>query len=326
MITFYSYKGGVGRTMSLMNVAWIMASHGMRVLVVDWDLEAPGLNRYLLPFLKDPELTSTFGLLDLLIDFQLDAMTPNQNAPQDWYNECANLEKYVTRIEWRFPSDGSLDLLGAGQQSPAYVQKLASFDWTGFYERFDGGAFLNILKERMKSEYDYILIDSRTGINDIAGICTVQMADDLVVCITPNSRSIEGAEAIASSVMQQRELLNRPLRIFPVPARVEMVEVEFRLKAVQSAKRLFSHLTPHLQDEDTYWSEVSVPYLPYFAFDEVPAAFVEDYHSKQLLVPAARLTAYLTGENVSHDLGIPEDERGSILETFRARRSPREDH
>ena len=45
IITFYSYKGGTGRTMLLANVAWILATNGKRVLVVDWDLEAPGAHR-----------------------------------------------------------------------------------------------------------------------------------------------------------------------------------------------------------------------------------------------------------------------------------------
>nr|WP_193241857.1 AAA family ATPase [Streptomyces phaeolivaceus] len=38
VITFYSFKGGTGRTMALVNTAWILASNGLRVLVVDWDL------------------------------------------------------------------------------------------------------------------------------------------------------------------------------------------------------------------------------------------------------------------------------------------------
>ena len=41
VVTFYSYKGGTGRTMALANVAWILAANGNRVLVVDWDLESP---------------------------------------------------------------------------------------------------------------------------------------------------------------------------------------------------------------------------------------------------------------------------------------------
>ena len=64
IITFYSYKGGTGRTMAMQNIAWILASNGHRVLLIDWDLEAPGLHRYLRPFLVDPELASSPGLIE----------------------------------------------------------------------------------------------------------------------------------------------------------------------------------------------------------------------------------------------------------------------
>jgi MinD-like ATPase involved in chromosome partitioning or flagellar assembly len=46
VITFYSYKGGTGRSMALANVACLLSRMDRRVLVVDWDLEAPGLHRY----------------------------------------------------------------------------------------------------------------------------------------------------------------------------------------------------------------------------------------------------------------------------------------
>src|SRR5580698_10337359 len=44
--TFYSFKGGVGRTMALANVAALLAKWGFSVLAVDWDLEAPGLEQF----------------------------------------------------------------------------------------------------------------------------------------------------------------------------------------------------------------------------------------------------------------------------------------
>ena len=47
IITFYSYKGGTGRTMALANLGCLLArDEGFRVLMMDWDLEAPGLHRY----------------------------------------------------------------------------------------------------------------------------------------------------------------------------------------------------------------------------------------------------------------------------------------
>ena len=77
--TFYSYKGGVGRSMALANVAALLAEWGKRVLIIDWDLEAPGIERY---FERPPSRLSCSrllrpGLIDLIY-----AHAANQNL--DW--------------------------------------------------------------------------------------------------------------------------------------------------------------------------------------------------------------------------------------------------
>ena len=59
VITFYSYKGGTGRSMALAHAAWITAARGYRVLAIDWDLEAPGLHKYFAPFLEDGTASTT---------------------------------------------------------------------------------------------------------------------------------------------------------------------------------------------------------------------------------------------------------------------------
>jgi hypothetical protein len=53
IVTFYSYKGGVGRSMALANIAILLARRGLSVLAVDWDLEAPGLENYFSYFTMD---------------------------------------------------------------------------------------------------------------------------------------------------------------------------------------------------------------------------------------------------------------------------------
>src|SRR5215467_4520903 len=70
VITFYSYKGGTGRTMALANVAWILAANGKRVLAVDWDLESPGLLRFFSPFMDPSALTSTPGVIDMIQEYE----------------------------------------------------------------------------------------------------------------------------------------------------------------------------------------------------------------------------------------------------------------
>ncbi len=75
IFTFYSYKGGTGRTMALANIACLLAKrysgNGRGVLMVDWDLEAPGLHLFFRDFLKEPMADSDFnekpGLIDLFL-------------------------------------------------------------------------------------------------------------------------------------------------------------------------------------------------------------------------------------------------------------------
>ena len=70
--TFYSYKGGVGRSMALANVAEYFYLQGLKVLIVDWDLEAPGLESFFYPASPDgvDKVRSRLGLLDLLTEYK----------------------------------------------------------------------------------------------------------------------------------------------------------------------------------------------------------------------------------------------------------------
>src|SRR5713101_3110567 len=66
IITFYSYKGGVGRSSALANSAILLARWGYKTLIVDWDLEAPGLEFLFKEFIDVRSVTSKDGVVDLL--------------------------------------------------------------------------------------------------------------------------------------------------------------------------------------------------------------------------------------------------------------------
>src|SRR6202050_1357184 len=102
ILTFYSYRGGTGRTMALANVAWILASNGKRVLVIDWDLEAPGLHRYFQPFIDDKELTYSDGVIDFVMRYARDPVKP-PTRDNDWYVPLANLRRYACSLQYPFP-------------------------------------------------------------------------------------------------------------------------------------------------------------------------------------------------------------------------------
>ena len=276
IVTFYSYKGGTGRSMALANVAWILASSGFRVLAIDWDLEAPGLHRYFEPFIGDKKLESSTGLMDFFMRFVTAAVSGEGSSDPNWFHSYSNLLAHAMKVKFDFPGEGLLEFVPAGRQDGSYASRVNSFSWQNFYERLGGGVLLEDLKERLRSQYDYILIDSRTGVSDTSGVCTVQMPDELVVCFTLNRQSIHGAAGAARSAYNQRFANNRPtLKIWPVTTRVEASEKDRLEMARTIARTRFTSLLHHLNATqiDAYWGEISVAYEPYYAYEEVLSVF-----------------------------------------------------
>src|SRR5205085_770732 len=71
--SFYSFKGGVGRSMALANVAELLYNQGLRVLMIDFDLEAPGLERFfeISEALHSPdEIMGARGIVDMLLSYK----------------------------------------------------------------------------------------------------------------------------------------------------------------------------------------------------------------------------------------------------------------
>ncbi len=162
VVTFYSYKGGTGRTMALANVAWILAANGYRVLAVDWDLEAPGLHRFFHPFLDLATLEATPGLINLITEYQEEVRRPGRRAP-NWHRDYARVRPHATSVDWAFQQGGSLDFLSAGRSNRDYSAAVSRMDWDDFYVRYGGGQFFDAMRADMQRHYDYTLIDSRTG-------------------------------------------------------------------------------------------------------------------------------------------------------------------
>jgi hypothetical protein len=327
IITFYSYKGGTGRSMALANVAWILAMNGKRVLVIDWDFEAPGLHRYFAPFLFDPEMTETLGLIDFFVHFgeaarlqsRKPSITNDPNLP--WFAERTDLTGYSTPLDYEFPLEGGLDFVGAGQQGSTYGVRVNTFQWNDFYQQLGGGVFLEAVKERLRDDYDFILIDSRTGLSDTSGICTVQMPDELVVCFTLNRQSIYGATATAASADVQRRRADgtQGLKIWPVPTRVELHEKD-RLEAARLiAREKFAPFLWHIPvaERPVYWGSIEVLYFPYYAYDEVLATIADAPHdTASLLASMLRLTERITGGKIRSLPPLDRETRAQLLARY----------
>ena len=212
IITFYSYKGGVGRTMALANVSVMLSKWGHKVLVVDWDLEAPGLEHFYKDYIDRKLVERVPGVIDLL---QFDSGIIWQNGI----------------IPINIPqSDVPIHLISSGRRNEDYFKKVRSFDVDLFYDN-DGGEEIEKLRNQWLANYDYVLIDSRTGITEIGGICTIQLPDIVVMLFTATDQGFEGVLDIISRARasQQKLQYDRQKLIFlPIPSKFDS-STEFEL-------------------------------------------------------------------------------------------------
>ncbi|MEY9872286.1 cellulose biosynthesis protein BcsQ/tetratricopeptide (TPR) repeat protein [Streptacidiphilus sp. MAP12-33] len=327
VVTFYSYKGGTGRTMALANSAWILAANGYRVLTVDWDLEAPGLHRFFAPFLEQAALDASTGVIDLIYDY-CDAPMEGEEFDPEAVGDWARVMPHILSLNWSgFPGEGCLDFLPAGQAHSDYGAMVANINWDDFYRRRHGAEFFKALRADMRRQYDYILIDSRTGLSDIQEICTVELPDDLVVCFTLSNQNIEGAAEIARKITERH--YNRGIRILPVPMRIDDGEKSKADAGRALARRRFTGLPQGLTESarDHHWDSVEIPYQPYYAYEEILAPFGDKPGSPTSMLSACeRLVTSVTFNRVSALPPMDEDVRLHYTELFtRPRPTARED-
>jgi tetratricopeptide (TPR) repeat protein/cellulose biosynthesis protein BcsQ len=315
IVTFYSYKGGTGRTMALANVGWILASSGAKVLLLDWDLEGPGLQHYLRTFLPAPK-TDQPGLIDYFWDAAAYAADPLVANAGETSPPAPDLLTFADSVRYPFPDKGSLQIIRAGAQDRMFAARVQDFSWRHFYENLGGSQLLDELRRKLKHRYDWVLIDSRTGLSDTSGICTVKLPDVLVNCFVPNMQSIEGARAVAQSVMTQSK---KAIRILPLPCRIENAETVLLGQARSSWRRQHQEFLDQKTADSGYWGDVEIPYRPNFAFTETLACLVDTPGlSDSILAKFERLTSYITNGAVT------ELQRPEILAPAKEPRKPGE--
>lgn len=259
--TFYSFKGGVGRTLALVNCAFELAKRRKRVLLVDFDLEAPGLSSFA-PFSRAAHCP---GLVDYVTQFVATGEAPDAG-------------KFLYRCNAEEHDQGALWVMPAGRQDSGYGARLASLDWNDLYERHEGFLMFEDLKAQWKevAQPDYVLIDSRTGHTDVGGICTRQLPDAVTLLFFPNEQNIAGLSAVVRAVRDEQRRRGTPITLHFVPSNV-----------------------PHLDDEDGTlqgWIERSKNDLEY----RNPSAVIHHYDSMalldQLVFTAARPRSRLSRE------------------------------
>lgn len=215
-ITFYSYKGGVGRSLALANIASRLSEFNKKVCLIDFDLEAPGL-QYKFTFNQSDQIKK--GIVDYIYSYSNEGDLPK------------SIIEYTLKLE-TFNENNPIFLIPAGKSdSKNYWRKLSLINWHQLlYENENGLAFFLDLKEKIKKEInaDFLLIDSRTGISEMSGVALSLMADEVVVVAANNTENLYGAKKIISSISDPaNSILGKLPKITFVLSRIPFTDKPF---------------------------------------------------------------------------------------------------
>jgi MinD-like ATPase involved in chromosome partitioning or flagellar assembly len=229
IVTFCSYEGGVERSMALANVACLFTQKknvNGDILMIDWNLDAPGLHQFFNGRFENPEgklgnlLQGQLGLIDLFYEIRdrLEKTQSDSNTQEDIF-DAIDINKYITKT-----SIPSLFFMPAGRNDDGmYSMRLNNFDWAVFFYNFP--LIIPQFAQYLRKKYQFVLIDSRTGYTDISGICTSIMPEKLVAVFTPNLQSRIGIIELIRRAIGYRKQSDdlRPLMIFPLALRINDV-------------------------------------------------------------------------------------------------------
>jgi MinD-like ATPase involved in chromosome partitioning or flagellar assembly len=308
IITCYSYKGGVGRTLTAANFALYLAKLGFKVVAIDFDFEAPGLDsKFPQIRLKDDQR----GMLDLILDFQLHGTIPE------------DITSYAIPVPFDATSDspGTLQLIPAGDYlNEEYPTKLNKLRWDSVFASEQGGiaflrAFLALVNRDLGA--DFVVVDSRTGISETAGVCTQLLADEVLMLSSLSAESIKMTSHIASSIRSSSIAHSLGKRIevkvvvtrVPRPKDIEAFRRRWQKAFGVSEDRFFMLFSSPLLESSEYLA-VNEPTLS----GELTSNYIELFQSLNLELARHRIKTQI--EQVSKNLLSQPDKAESTVRSL----------
>lgn len=250
VVSFYSLRGGVGRSTALAYTGRILAAEGRKVVCVDMDLEAPGLAAL---FGLEREVGQHQGVVELLV--HLDR------------GEQPDFSRHLIPVE-----DGlDLYIIPAGRGDANYARQLRFIDPSSWYreQRNPLRELLQGLEERLPFRPDVIFFDARTGINPFNAPLLFDLADLAVVAFFPHPQTRAGTGALVRALLAaktRRQLQGQRLTpdvrflVSPVPSsKAPEVVQRYRHRAIEWISEWLAPAnerpagTPILEEEVTHF-------------------------------------------------------------------------
>ncbi|MCL2051328.1 MAG: tetratricopeptide repeat protein [Lachnospiraceae bacterium] len=250
-VTFYSYKGGVGRTLALAYIARYLADNNFSICILDIDLEAPGIvyKDILFDEAEAPGLSRP-GVLDYIRICLDDELNPPETIDDYFYSYPVT------------DHGGYIRIMSAGQgfEKLKYWQDLAKTDWNDLFFGKDkrGIHFFNRLKNLIKKQInpDYLFIDSRSGITVLSKVCTMALADIAVILAANNDENRRGTKLMYQQISSSPYNYNEEkIKVICTLTRVPALEVG---DSPQMEKEAINNLITAIENQDLTEDDISV--------------------------------------------------------------------
>lgn len=195
VIVFHGFKGGAGRTTILASYALACVLRGEKVVVVDVDLDAPGIGLLLSADVEGH--TAKWGTVDYLLE-------SGHVLPLDDYFHVHEPEKFM--------GGGRLEVIPAGELNDSYLSKLGRVDLEvreNVRKHPLGKLLHRIVAERKP---DIILMDGRAGLSPAAGLLLSGIAHLHVLIATTNAQTLQGLERVVRHLGYEQARRELPQR------------------------------------------------------------------------------------------------------------------
>lgn len=188
--TFFSFKGGVGRTTALAACAWQLASEGARVVVIDLDLEAPGAGALL-------GVQTPRGILDVLVDRLATGSV-----------DLTDSHALATALG---PESASVHVFPAGALNESFIEKLARLDYT--QAAADAATAHSPIEHALREilqkinadlRPDHIFLDARSGLHDLSALSLLRLAHVDVLLARANEQSYQGFDLTLRTLLRRK--------------------------------------------------------------------------------------------------------------------------
>ncbi len=243
--SFYSFKGGVGRTTAAVLTSMLLARQGKRVMIIDFDLEAPGLASL---FANKDDNADNFlkvkGFVDFLVEYDAHKRDLNKINIDDYY--------FVQNDQTLIGNKGGELIIvpaiaTSTDSASSYLDKLSKVNLKyGAGRAYMPDVFLKELDKKIRP--DIIIIDSRTGINDVGGLVFNRYSQNLFLLFYGNQQNMFGLESI---VPELKKLNEKDVQFYLLNSPVPKNETDANTVTDYYVERSYEIFKTHIYDDNS---------------------------------------------------------------------------